>query len=88
MRVVEIPDVEYNTCCGTHVGNTSQLQVVKLVNVLKSKNSVMVEFIAGNRVTDTMTRMVENERNLNQLLSCGADEHVSNLTKLQADLVS
>ena len=65
LRVVEIPNIEYNTCCGTHVGNTSQLQVVKLTNVMKTKNSVMVEFIAGNRVTDTMSGMVENERNLN-----------------------
>ena len=47
----------------------------------------MIEFLAGNRVTDTMSRMVDNERQLNQLLSCGADEHVSNVTKVQTELV-
>ena len=31
MRVVTITGVDTNLCCGTHVSNTSQLQVVHLM---------------------------------------------------------
>ncbi len=27
LRVVSIPDVDVNTCCGTHLGKTSEMQV-------------------------------------------------------------
>ncbi len=38
VRVVEIGDgLDSNLCCGTHLNNLAQLQVVKLLNVENSK---------------------------------------------------
>merc|ERR1719381_259034 len=37
VRLVTIPGVDANLCCGTHVRNTSQLQVVKLLHTESKK---------------------------------------------------
>ena len=39
-----------NTCCGTHVSNLSELQMIKFVGTEPKKGMVSVSFLAGNRV--------------------------------------
>ncbi len=39
-----------NTCCGTHVSNLSELQMIKFVGTEPKKGMVRVSFLAGNRV--------------------------------------
>jgi hypothetical protein len=36
--------LDSNLCCGTHLSNLAQLQVIKLLNTENSKRSVMVIF--------------------------------------------
>ena len=38
VRVVQISDIDNNMCCGTHVTNLSQLQIIKLLYSEKSKH--------------------------------------------------
>lgn len=68
VRVISIGNIDSNKCCGTHVSNTSQLQMISLLNVEKKKQKVMLNFLVGERVLIRMKESFEREMNLNNLL--------------------
>lgn len=70
VRVITIDGIESNMCCGTHVTSLSQLQVIKLLNVEKSKrkNKVLLYFIVGDRVLRRLASCVQREERLTTLL--------------------
>lgn len=57
-------------CCGTHVTNLSQLQVIKLLNVEKSKrkDKTLLYFLVGNRVLSRLQGCIDREQKLTVLL--------------------
>uniref|UniRef100_A0A1B0GNM5 Threonyl/alanyl tRNA synthetase SAD domain-containing protein n=1 Tax=Phlebotomus papatasi TaxID=29031 RepID=A0A1B0GNM5_PHLPP len=68
IRVVTIEDVEGNMCCGTHVSNLSQLQVIKMLNVEKAKNKLLVHFLVGDRVIKKLATSYKRELEMNTIL--------------------
>lgn len=68
LRVVQIGDIDKNMCCGTHVTNLAQLQVIKLMNVEKTKNKVLLHFLVGNRVISKLETCFKRELTFNSLL--------------------
>ncbi|XP_065764621.1 alanyl-tRNA editing protein Aarsd1 [Muntiacus reevesi] len=84
IRVVTIKSVDSNMCCGTHVSNLSDLQVIKILGTEKGKkNKTNLIFLAGNRVLKWMERSHGTEKALTALLKCGAEDHVEAVKKLQ-----
>ncbi|XP_037347448.1 alanyl-tRNA editing protein Aarsd1 isoform X1 [Talpa occidentalis] len=84
IRVVTIKSVDSNMCCGTHVSNLSDLQVIKILGTEKGKkNKTNLIFLAGNRVLRWMEKSHGTEKALTGLLKCGADDHVEAVKKLQ-----
>lgn len=59
-------------CCGTHVSNLSQLQVIKFLHSEKSKrkNKTLLHFLVGNRVIRKLDTMLKREQQLTTLLKC------------------
>lgn len=57
-------------CCGTHVTNLSQLQVIKLLNAEKGKrkDKTLLYFLVGNRVINHFQQCLEREQKLTALL--------------------
>jgi hypothetical protein len=49
IRVMEIEGLDFNKCCGTHLTNSSQLQLVKISRVEKSRTNMRMFFMTGNR---------------------------------------
>lgn len=47
LRLVEIEGVDRCACCGTHVQNTHEIGVIKLLLVTKHKQGVRLELLAG-----------------------------------------
>ncbi|OBS66951.1 hypothetical protein A6R68_04540 [Neotoma lepida] len=69
IRVVTIKGVDSNMCCGTHVSNLSDLQVIKILGTEKGKkNKSNLIFLAGNRVLKWMERSHGSEKALTTLL--------------------
>uniref|UniRef100_A0A336MK15 CSON002706 protein n=1 Tax=Culicoides sonorensis TaxID=179676 RepID=A0A336MK15_CULSO len=85
IRVVTIEGVESNRCCGTHVKHLGQLQVVKLLNLEKTKGKLMLNFLVGNRVLTKLGECFERECQLNTILNGAPDRHLELATKLQAN---
>ncbi|XP_022065063.2 alanyl-tRNA editing protein Aarsd1 [Acanthochromis polyacanthus] len=84
IRIIDIEGIDANMCCGTHVSNLSQLQVIKLLGTEKGKkNKTNLIFLAGNRVLKYAERSYSTERSMVSLLKTGPDEHVEAVDKLQ-----
>ncbi|XP_019360539.1 PREDICTED: alanyl-tRNA editing protein Aarsd1-like [Gavialis gangeticus] len=84
VRIVSIENIDDNMCCGTHVSNLSQLQVIKLLGTEKGKkNKTNLVFLVGNRVLKSVERSHSTEKTLTSLLKNGPEEHVEAVKRLQ-----
>uniref|UniRef100_A0A8C0VI83 Alanyl-tRNA synthetase domain containing 1 n=1 Tax=Cyanistes caeruleus TaxID=156563 RepID=A0A8C0VI83_CYACU len=87
VRVVDIKGIDSNMCCGTHVSNLSDLQVIKLLGVEKGKkNKTNLVFLAGNRVLKSIEQSHSTEKALTSLLKNGPGEHVEAVKRLQSSV--
>ncbi|WP_146013886.1 alanyl-tRNA editing protein [Rummeliibacillus pycnus] len=50
IRLVIIPDFDYNGCGGTHPTSTGQVQAIKILATEKQKKKTRVHFVCGGRV--------------------------------------
>lgn len=50
IRLVIIPDYDYNGCGGTHPTSTGQVSTIKIMGTEKMKKNIRVSFVCGNRV--------------------------------------
>ncbi|KAB0796006.1 hypothetical protein PPYR_10067 [Photinus pyralis] len=84
VRVIIIDGIDTNMCCGTHVTNLSQLQVVKMLGTEKSKrkNQLLLHFLVGTRVLQRLSLCLEREQQLTVLLKNNASEHPNLVEKL------
>ncbi|XP_029820322.1 LOW QUALITY PROTEIN: alanyl-tRNA editing protein Aarsd1 [Manacus vitellinus] len=87
VRVVDIEGIDSNMCCGTHVSNLSDLQVIKLLGVEKGKkNKTNLIFLVGNRVLKSVEQSHSTEKALTSLLKNGPGEHVEAVKRLQSSV--
>lgn len=87
VRVIEIPGIDRNMCCGTHVTNLSQVQVIKLYPETESmRGGTRLFFLAGNRVLKCLGKALDNERALTKMLSVGPDDHSTAVDRIQTSL--
>ena len=54
IRLVIIPDYDYNGCGGTHPTSTGQVQAIKILATEKMKQNMRVHFVCGKRVLQTL----------------------------------
>ena len=54
IRLVIIPDFDYNGCGGTHPTSTGQVGLVKILATEKMKQQIRVHFVCGKRVLDQL----------------------------------
>ena len=69
LRLIEIEGVDMNPCGGTHLTCTSQLQVLKLVGLEKSRGQARLRFMVGGRVIAALGSALAREAALNKV-SC------------------
>ncbi|MBN2495132.1 MAG: alanyl-tRNA editing protein [Deltaproteobacteria bacterium] len=84
LRLVEIEGVDLNTCCGTHVASTAELQAIALVGTERLRGGTRVFFLSGGRLLAEVDRAVAQHKALNDLLSCGPADHPAAVSRLQA----
>ncbi|KAM3955847.1 alanyl-tRNA editing protein Aarsd1-like [Aphomia sociella] len=84
IRIICIGNIDENMCCGTHVSNLSQLQMIKFLGTeLGKKGKTNLKFVVGNRVTKFFQRMVDREKALIGLLKNEPNKHEELIQKLQ-----
>ena len=50
IRLVIIPNFDYNGCGGTHPTSTGQVQAIKILSTEKMKQNIRIHFVCGGRV--------------------------------------
>ena len=81
IRVIQIGtennEIDNNMCCGTHVTNLSQLQMIKLLYSEKSKKKgkSLVYFLVGDRVNQYISQCFSRERELTGVFNGGPEYH-------------
>ena len=83
VRLVEIAGLDRNTCGGTHVASTAELQVISLLPPLAHKGGCKLRYLAGGRVLVGLHAAQERELVLSRLLSCGPEDHATAVERLQ-----
>ncbi|MFT5680411.1 MAG: misacylated tRNA(Ala) deacylase [Myxococcota bacterium] len=85
VRLVEIDGIDRNTCGGTHVASTAELQAVVLLEPLSHKGGCKLRYLAGGRVISGLSAANDRETVLSRALSCGPDQHAEAIGRMQAE---
>jgi alanyl-tRNA synthetase len=79
IRLVIIPDFDYNGCGGTHPSSTGQIGSLKILDTEMQKGHVRVHFVCGNRVIDQLHRKQKTLQEVTHLLSASEDGVVNSV---------
>jgi alanyl-tRNA synthetase len=69
IRLVIIPEFDYNGCGGTHPTSTGQVSGVKILDWERQKKKIRVQFVCGSRILTQLQTKHEITRSLSQLLN-------------------
>nr|WP_279380088.1 DHHA1 domain-containing protein [Sporosalibacterium faouarense] len=69
IRIVEINDIDYTPCGGTHMRNTGEVGLIKIRKWEKYKGNIRVEFICGNRALEDFRWKNSQINEISNLLS-------------------
>lgn len=95
IRIVQLGDVDYSACCGTHVVRTGEVGIVKILKVEKYKGMTRVYFKCGERALKECMKEHDIITSLQKIFSTEADkladratsqiEELANLKKLLSE---
>lgn len=69
LRIIEIDNIDYDPCGGTHVGYTGEIGLIKIRRWYRSKGNVRIEFVCGNRALEDYGRKTRYVKEIGLLLS-------------------
>ena len=69
IRLVIIPDFDYNGCGGTHPSSTGQIGALKIIDTEMQKGKVRVHFVCGDRVLKQLHNKQKVLKEVTRLLS-------------------
>ncbi|MNO53443.1 Alanine--tRNA ligase [compost metagenome] len=81
IRIVEIKDVEYNACGGTHVSSTGEIGMIKLLKTEKIKGNTRIYFKCGYRALEEFNNTQHILGALSSKLKTGKDEIIDRIEK-------
>lgn len=82
IRLVIIPDYDYNGCGGTHPNTTGEVRAIKILNWERQKKKVRVQFLCGNRVFEQFGQKHKILQELTRLLNAPEPELPAAVLKL------
>ena len=74
VRIVRFPGADTCACCGTHVVRTGEIGIVRILSVVKFREGVRVEMMAGGRVRTRMRVLEEENHRISVRLSAKPEE--------------
>jgi len=85
LRIMEIEGSDIIACGGTHVKNTGEVGIIKIVKVEKHKTGVRVEFLCGERALKDYILKHNDILNLSNILTCKTDMVLDNFNKINIE---
>jgi len=84
IRLVIIPEFDYNGCGGTHPSSTGQIGSLKILNTEMQKGKIRVHFFCGGRVLQQLHRKQKTLQQVTRLLSA-SEEGLALAVKVMLD---
>lgn len=69
IRLVIIPNYDYNGCGGTHPSSTGQVSAIKILDWEKQRGKARIRFVCGNRILKQLHNKHTDSLELSRLLS-------------------
>ncbi|QKE72552.1 alanyl-tRNA editing protein [Arthrobacter citreus] len=69
IRIVEILHTDLSACCGTHVKQTGEIGLIKLIKTEKVRQTTRLHFKCGFRALEEIQKTSKTITNINQLLN-------------------
>ena len=82
IRLVIIPDFDYNGCGGTHPSSTGQIGALKILDTEMQKGHVRIHFVCGSRVLTQLHRKQQTLQEVTRILSASEDGVVNSVKVL------
>ncbi len=86
VRIVTWPGADCCACCGTHVGSSGQVGLVKLLSCQKFREGVRIEMAAGGRALAWYQKISKQNTHISRLLSAKSGETGAAVERLQREL--
>jgi len=86
IRLVEIEGLDLNTCGGTHLRSTAELEVIKLLGTEPSRGGTRLFFVAGQRARKRMGAHEQRNAALRTLLGAPDEELIAGVEAKLAQL--
>ncbi len=82
VRLVEFPGADMCACCGTHVKRSGELGIIKMFSCQSHKGGVRIEMLCGKRAFDHITDVMEQNKEISNLLSAKVKETAGAVERL------
>lgn len=82
IRIVEIDNIDYSICCGTHVSNTGEIGLIKIRKWEKYKGNTRIEFVCGSRALKDYSWKNTHIKEIGKLLSSKDRDVLDRVTHL------
>ncbi len=86
IRLIDIQNFDLDPCGGTHVKQTAEVQLVKILRWEKLRGNLRLTFLAGKRAVRHYEKLWELTRDLTQELTAGEEEILRRVRDLKSDL--
>ena len=88
IRVVEIDGFDYSPCGGTHVSQTGELGILKIMKWERYKGNIRIQFLVGGRAFKDYATRFNSIKAISSLLSAGHVDIESKVSKIYEDRAS
>ncbi len=85
VRIVQIGDIDYSGCGGTHVASLKEIQIFKVVDMEKYKGGLRISFAAGRKAFDYIKELEVTMRLLKEELNTSIDEMPYRVRRLKEE---
>lgn len=83
LRIVEIEGLDFSACCGTHVANASELELVRILGAERYKGGCRLSFVAGRRALSDYRRLASLARDAGAAAGCAEESLPSSVRTLR-----
>ena len=86
IRVVAVEGFDLTPCGGTHVTQTGEIGLLKIIRTERVKQKVRIHFVAGTQALETFQRIQSAAQDAALLLDTGVEELAESVERLQAQM--
>ena len=69
IRLVRFPGTDLCACCGTHVRNTGEIGLIKILSCIKFREGVRIEMMCGSQALNYLSAIAVQNHEISTLLS-------------------